>query len=237
MEAEDEGIDELAASIRRIGIIVPLLVRPQGDSFLVIAGHRRFAAAGVVGLREVPCCVRKDSEAIGAEVSIAENLFRTDLTPVETAGALKDVLEQKIMTLEELAAAVHRSVHWVASMVALLDWPADVLELLHRGKISVSAAHNLALVGDDEYRGFLLRNAEENGATARITAAWLQAWLAMEPAEAAVKAEPVDGQHMALPALPQAPCIVCGQVKRTDSLAMVMICTDCINAVRNVGQP
>ncbi len=232
LEVEDEGLGELAASIRRIGIIVPLLVRPDGDRYVIIAGHRRFAAAGNSGLAEVPCCIRKDKEADSAEVSLAENLFRTDLTPVERASALKDVLDKEIMTVTELARAVHRSEHWLAQQIAILSWPVDVIGLVHRGKISVSAASNLALITADDYRGFLLHNAEENGVTARVTAAWLQAWRAASPVEEAVEAEPVPAGRATTPAIPQAPCLVCGQVLRTDGLAMVLVCPSCINAVR-----
>ena len=237
MVAEDEDIDELAASIRRIGVIVPLLVRPVDDLFMLVAGHRRLAASRKVGLQNVPCVVHKAAKDVAAEISIAENLFRTDLTPVEMAAALKDVLEQKVMSIDELAAAVHRSKHWVTSMIDMLSWPGDVLEVIHNGKISVSAASNLALIQDESYRVFLLRNAVEQGATARTTAAWLQAWRAMQPPEKAVEAEPVAGPQRVQPALPQAPCIVCNQVFRTDGLAMVMICTGCINAIRGVGTP
>lgn len=235
LEVENEDLDDLSASIRRIGVIVPLLVRPEGDSMVVIAGHRRLAAAARVGLEAVPCCVREDTDATGAEVSIAENLFRTDLTPVEQASAIKDILDQKIMDVPEVARMVHRSETWVHAQLAMLDWPSDVLEVIHNGKISVSAASNLAMVHDDNYRVFLLRNAVEQGATARTTAAWLQAWRAAMPAEQALEQPPVEGRQAVTPALPQAPCIVCNQMFRTDALAMVCVCTGCVNAIRGAS--
>jgi len=235
LELDSDALDELAASIRRIGIIVPLLVSPEGDSFVVIAGHRRLMAARMVGLQALPCCVREDSQAVGAEVSIAENLFRTDLTPIEQAAAIKDILDEKIMDVLEIAHVVHRSVHWVTAQLDMLSWPADVLEVIHNGKLSVSAGSNLALVNDESYRVFLVRNAVEQGATARTTAAWLQAWRAQMPPEAALEQPPVAGPQLVQPALPQAPCVCCSQMFRTDALAMVLICTACLNAVRGVG--
>lgn len=232
LEVDNEDLDDLAASIRRIGIIVPLLVRPEGDSFVVIAGHRRLAAAHRVGLLEVPCCVREDTGAAGAEVSIAENIFRTDLSPIEQGSAIKDILDQKIMDVPEVARMVHRSEHWVRAQLSLLAWPADVLEAIHNGKISVSAASNLAIIEDSKYRGFLLQNAVESGATARTTAAWLQAWRAAMPPETALSQPPVSGPERVTPALPEAPCLCCNQMFRTDGLAMVMVCTSCVNAIR-----
>lgn len=232
MEIEDEDISELAASIRRIGVIVPLVVRPEGDSYVLIAGHRRLAASRNIGLETVPCCISQDRVAAGTEISFAENLFRKDLSPVELAAGLKDVLDQGLMGLPELAGIVHRTEHWVMRQVDMLGWPPDVLKLIHAGRLSVSAASNLALVHDEKYRGFLIQNALDNGATARTTAAWLQAYRSMSPPEAAVEAEPVNSTVGREPAVPQAPCIVCGEVRRTDALSMVMICSSCINAIR-----
>ena len=232
LEVENEDLDDLSASIRRIGIIVPLLCTQQGDSFSLVAGHRRLLAATRVGLSTVPCIVTSSEEAVTAETAIAENLFRTDLTPVEQASAIKDVLDQKIMDVPEVARVVHRSEYWVRAQLDLLTWPGDVLEAIHNGKISVSAASNLALITDSAYRGFLVSNAIESGATARTTAAWLQAWRAALPQEKAVEQSPVSGPERVTPALPQAPCLVCTQMFRTDGLAMVMICTNCINSIR-----
>ncbi len=235
MEFDDEDVSDLAASIRRIGIIVPLVVVAAGDGFSLVAGHRRLAAARCLALHSVPCLVRDQTKADAKEVSFAENLFRADLTPIEVAAGIKDVLDQKTMTVDELAAAVHHSKHWVTSMVDLLSWPADVQQAVHAGWLSISAGSNLALINDDTYRDFLLRNAHENGASARTTAAWLQAWRSMEPVEVAVTKEPGPADRASVPAIPQAPCLCCMQVFRTDELAHVAVCVGCINAIRGVG--
>ena len=232
MDLADEAIDDLAASIRRIGIIVPLVVAAEGDSFLLIAGHRRLAAAKRLGLSEVPCCIREAAGADGVEVSFAENLFRLDLSPVELAAGIKDVLTKNIMDVQALAKAMHRTSHWVNAQVFLLSWPADVLEAVHAGWLSVSAASNLALVTEDTYRDFLLKNACDSGATARTTAAWLQAFQSMQPPEAAILSEPVAGEAASVPMVPQAPCLGCGQVYRSDQLSHVPMCSPCIQAIR-----
>ncbi|MBA7611091.1 Nucleoid occlusion protein [subsurface metagenome] len=235
LAAEDEGIDDLAASIHRIGIIVPLVVCPEGDSFILVAGHRRLAAAKQLGLSEVPCCVREAKGADGVEVSFAENLFRLDLSPVELAAGIKDVLDKETMDMVTLAKVLHRSAHWVNAQLQLLSWPADILGAIHAGWLSVSAASNLALITDETYRDFLLRNAHDSGATARTTAAWLQAFQSMQPPEVAVQAAPVDGQVRTTPMVPQAPCLSCGEVHRTDELSHVPLCAPCIRAIRDAA--
>ena len=214
---------------------MPLVCMMEDDKPRLVAGHRRLAAAKKIGLSTVPVMFHKFKVAEAKEVSFAENLFREDLTPVEMAAGLKDTIESGAMTVDELAAAVHRSKNWVGSMIAMLVWPADVLAAIHEGWLSVSAGNNLANVLDDVYRDFLLKNAAESGATARTTAAWLQAWRSMQPVEDAIIAEPVAGEARAQPAVPQAPCICCGDVFRTDALSHVPACAPCIRVIREVG--
>lgn len=235
MDQEDETLFSLAASIRRIGILVPLVCRRDADSFILVAGHRRLAAAKHVGCKTVPVVVGEYDNAQSSEVSLAENLFREDLSAVEVASGIKDIIDQGVMALTDLAAAMHRSEHWIHAQIALLSWPVDVLAAVHSGVLSVSAASNLALITDDTYRGFLLDNARDSGATARTTAAWLQAWRSMAPAAEAIQAPAVSGESPTTPMVPQAPCICCSQVFRTDQLSHVPVCSSCINVIREVG--
>ena len=232
---KDDSFEDLMASIRRIGVVQPVVVREDGGGYVLVAGHRRVAAAKEVGLEVVPVLVVKGPEKRDSEIAFAENLFRKDMSAVETATALKDVLAEETMTMEELARGVHRSKHWVQQMVGMCDWPGEVLLAIHEGAISVAAGLNLALVTEDAYRQFLVRNAVDNGATARTTAAWLQAFRAMLPPEQAVIQGPVDATERASPLIPQAPCLCCGQVFRTDALSYVPICVGCVQILRNPG--
>lgn len=234
MVIDDEEISELVASIGRMGILQPLLVDSTDAGYTLVAGHRRFAAAKRAGLQTVPCIVSEGDQCRASEAAFAENLFRKDLSPLELACAVKDCLDKKVMTAEELAAGLNRSAEWLRRMVAMLDWPEDVLQAIHAGWLSVAAAHNVALIEEETYRAFLLRNAQESGATARTTAAWLQAWRSMAPAEAAVRAEPVSGESRTTPMVPQAPCICCSEVFRTDELSHVPVCAGCIRAIRSI---
>lgn len=235
LDQEDEGIAELADSIRRLGLLVPLVVVAGEDAYTLVAGHRRLKAARHAGLSVVPCCVKDISPAIQSEVSFAENFFRKDLSPVELACAINDKIEKGSMTFEELAAGFHRSVHWVMRMKAVADWPNDILEAIHNEGMSVSAASNLALVSDSSYRAFLVRNAVEQGATARTTASWLQAWRAMQPQEEAITSEPVAGVAPSTPMIPQAPCICCSQIFAVNEMSHVPVCGACVQIIRQVG--
>lgn len=233
---DDADMDLLVASIRRVGIIEPLVVSRADDAFTLVAGHRRLEAAKRLGLKSVPAVVLEGNDAQQTEVGLAENIFRKDLSPVELASAISDVVLNGIMTTREVGAALHRSEYWVQEQIAMLSWPADVLDAVHDGVISVSAAANLAEIASDSYRAFLLRNAVENGATARTTAAWLQAYRASQPPEEACLAEPAAGRAPAQPLIPQVPCFACGQVFRQDAVSHLPLCGGCISTIRNVGR-
>ena len=235
LEQEDPDIPELTESIRRIGIINPLVVVDVDGSLHLIAGHRRLVAARMAGKQSVPCIIRASEKAVDSEITFAENFFRKDLSPIELACALKDCLDRETMTVKELAAGFHRSEHWVTSMIAIADWPEEVQEAIHVQAISVSAASNLVLVTDEVYRNFLVRNAAEQGATARTTAAWLQAFQAMQPPEEAITAEAIPPGAPQVPLVPQAPCMCCGQLFKVNEMSHVPCCGACIQIIRQVG--
>lgn len=227
-EGEDEEIQELTASIRRVGVLVPLIVVPKDGHFLLVAGHRRIAAAKAAGIAEIPAIVRAGSEAENAEVSFAENFFRRDLSPVEQAASIRECLDSGIMNIEELAKGFHRSQQWITAQANLTTWAPEVLHAIHNKKISVSAGRNLALIDDPQYRAFLLNNAVENGASARVTSAWLQAYQLSRPPADVLTAAPVDGPQPAAIVIPQAPCLFCSRVFRTDALNYMAVCGQCL---------
>ncbi len=235
LQIDDESLDGLVVSIRRVGLLYPIVVVGDGDGFVIVEGHRRFAACRRLGKITIDCIVQEAKGDVIAEMAFAGNFFREKLSPVEQASAIAAVFKSGRMTIEQLAAGFHRSEHWVQSQIAICDWPPDVLEAIHYGKISVSAAANLACVTDDTYRMFLIENAVNQGATARTTAAWLQAFRSQRPPEQAIEAEPVPGAPVQAPAIPQVPCFFCGQVYLINEVSHVPLCGACIKQVRAIS--
>lgn len=227
-EGEDEEIQELAASIKGVGVLEPIIVRRSGDSILVVAGHRRIAAAQAAGHAEIPAIIREVDEVEAVHISFAENFFRRDLSPVEQAAAIRECIDAGTMSIEELAKGLHRSTQWIKAQASMTTWPPELLQAIHLKQISVSAASNLAAITDNQYRGFLLHNAIENGATARATAGWLQSWQLSRPPEEALTTAPVEGVIPAVAIIPQAPCLFCAHVYRTDGLNYMPVCPQCL---------
>lgn len=135
-----DGISELAESIRSHGIVEPLVVRPDGKRYQLVAGERRLKAAQLIGLEKVPVVVRRDiSDDEVLEVMLLENLQREELKPLEEASALQALLERS-MTQEDLARRIGKSQGWVSGRIRLLKLPAGIQEHLRKGDISIEQA-------------------------------------------------------------------------------------------------
>ena len=231
-EEDERSLDGLCDSIRRVGLMQPLLVGFAGEGYDLISGHRRWAACVRAGLTKVPCRVHEGSAADVKECVFAENFHRADISPIEQAAAIKDVLEQGTMTEEQVAVTFRRSVEWVKRQVALLSWPADVLEMMHRGQIKVTAASWLAQISDDVYRKFLIDLAVDGGATARSTENWYRGWVASIPMDELEDASvPPDPKYVG-PPVAESPCLVCSDLFRPDGMVSVLMCTGCLQSMR-----
>ncbi len=153
-----KALEELAKSIEQNGIIQPILVRPMSDgSYQLIAGERRWRAARMAGLHEVPVTIREMTDEEASVFALIENLQREDLNPVEEAEGLKSLIESYGFTQEEAADRVGKSRTAVTNTLRLLKLPSPVLQMLGDGKIS--AGHARALLGLDEEKE-MLRIAE-----------------------------------------------------------------------------
>ena len=142
----DEAIAALADSIRDHGMIQPILVRPlDTGGYQIVAGERRWRAARMLGLDEVPVTIRELSDTETMQIAIIENLQRENLNPIEEANGYNELIEKFGMTQEKVAKMVGRSRSAVANAVRLLTLPDRVVKMLENGEIS--AGHGRALLG------------------------------------------------------------------------------------------
>ena len=181
----DEAITALAESIREHGMLQPILVRPiSTGGYQIVAGERRWRAARMLGLDEIPVNIRELSDTETMQIAIIENLQRENLNPVEEANGYIELIEKYGMTQEQVAKMVGRSRSAVANAVRLLTLPKRVLKMLENGELS--AGHAKALLGfDDEEMIIAIANrAADGGMTVRQVER-----LAQKSAEAAEEAE------------------------------------------------
>ena len=143
---DQASLEELAASIRSQGIIQPILVRPiSGDKYEIIAGERRWRAAQIAQLHEVPVLVRSIPDEATLAVALIENIQRENLNPVEEAVGLKRLMDEFELTHEEMAKSVGRSRTAVTNLLRLLSLSSGAKQLLEQGKIEMG--HARAILG------------------------------------------------------------------------------------------
>jgi ParB family chromosome partitioning protein len=148
---DDDALAELAASIQARGLIQPIVVRPHGARYQIVAGERRWRAAQKARLHEVPVLIRDFDDVETLEVAIVENIQREDLNAIEEAEAYKRLIEEFGHTQEALGRLVHKSRSHVANLLRLLDLPQEVRAMVASGELSMG--HARALVSADDPKG------------------------------------------------------------------------------------
>ncbi|MFA5989738.1 MAG: ParB/RepB/Spo0J family partition protein [Sphingomonas sp.] len=163
---DEAALDELANSIAARGLIQPIVVRPMGKGFQIVAGERRWRAAQRAHLHEVPVIVRDFDDAETLEIALVENIQRQDLNAIEEAEAYFRLIGEFGHTQDALARIVHKSRSHVANLLRLLDLPAEVQARVVVGAISMG--HARALIGASDPEG-LARRIEEEELSVRET--------------------------------------------------------------------
>lgn len=144
-----EELDELAESIREKGIIQPILVRKTGDTYTIVAGERRFRAAKQEKFKTVPVIVKEFTDKEVLEISLIENIQRTDLNPIEEAEAYKRLCDEFGATQEDIAKSLGKSRPVVTNKLRLLNLEEKILSYIRRGKLSEGHARLLLSVHED----------------------------------------------------------------------------------------
>lgn len=166
-DIDEERIAELSASIALHGVLQPIMVRPVGDKYQIIAGERRWRAARLAGLEKVPVIMRSSGDTETLEIALIENLQREDLNAIEAAYGYKRLLDQHDMTQAELAERVSKSRSAVTNTLRLLDLPEEVQELLYAGKLTAGHARAVLSLADDETRIKLAQKIVEGNLSVR----------------------------------------------------------------------
>ena len=158
---DEEKLKELAASLKRHGVVQPLIVKRNGMRYTIIAGERRFRAARLAGLSTVPVLVSDLDENTIMEVALVENIQRENLNPIEEAAAIRLLMEQHDLTQEEVSARIGKSRPAIANALRLLSLEKPVTEYIKSGKLSAGHGKMLAGIEDRERQIELANKAIE----------------------------------------------------------------------------
>ncbi len=166
-EFDEEKLKELAQSISIHGVIQPIILKPKGSRFEIIAGERRWRAARIAGLKTVPSIIKDLAHREIVEISLIENLQRVDLNPLEEAAGLKFLMEEFKLTQEEVSERVGKSRPAIANALRMLTLSAKVREMIAEGKITAGHAKALAGLKDEAAQNDLAMQVFNSDLTVR----------------------------------------------------------------------
>jgi ParB family transcriptional regulator, chromosome partitioning protein len=169
---DEDALNALAGSLGERGVLQPVLVRPRpGGTYELVAGERRWRAAQIAGLTEIPALVRPRDDATALELALIENMAREDLNPIEEARACAALVEELGLTREEVGRRVGRSRVAVSNLLRLLDLPEEVIEEIERGRLTEGHGRALLLAEDHTARRLLARDAVREAWSMRVVEA------------------------------------------------------------------
>ena len=147
---EEESLQELASSIKRYGVIQPIIVTPKDGYYQIVAGERRWRASKIAEMTEIPAIVREDDERRNKEISLIENIQREDLNIVEIAKAIKELMEIDGYSQSDVAKITGKSISSISNITRLLKLPEQILDYILQGKLVEGQARALLAIDDKE---------------------------------------------------------------------------------------
>ncbi|HEX6730073.1 MAG TPA: ParB/RepB/Spo0J family partition protein [Pyrinomonadaceae bacterium] len=178
---DEQALNQLAESIKSHGIVQPILVRPRGNRYEVVAGERRWRAARLAGLTKIPAVVRDVADGDLLEIALVENLQREDLNPIEEAHAYQKLIENVGLTQEALAARVGRDRSYITNYLRLLKLPDDIQELVKEKRLSTGHARTILGLSHVDLQRRVARQIISNDLSVRATEALVRKSTAGEP--------------------------------------------------------
>ena len=164
---DEESLKELADSIKKHGIIQPLIVKEKDGRFLIVAGERRYRAARIAKIKKIPVLTVEYDDQTMQEVALIENIQRENLNPVEEASAIRFLMQQHDLTQEEVSDRIGKSRPVVANSLRLLQLPEPVLEMIKEGKLSAGHGRTIAGVKDAKNQTALAEECVQYGYSVR----------------------------------------------------------------------
>ncbi len=173
-EIEQDAIEELAASIEEVGLMQPILVTPKNGRYEVVWGHRRFLAHKFLGKTSILAKVQDLDKTQITVMRATENLFREGISPIEEAAIYMSLIDEKTMTIEQIAKRMRKSAGLIRRRLDLLRMPEVLQKAIHKKLIKYGVAEDLWSLGDLTSIEYYLQFAIENGATVEVVRQWVR---------------------------------------------------------------
>lgn len=230
-----EYLDELSDSIRRVGVLQPLVVVKKNEKYEIVAGVRRFLASRQAGLLSVPCIVQDYDGLMVDLAKVHENLFREDVSPIDEARYYKMLVEKYQYDIHKIANMVSRSVPYVEGRLEILKFPEDVLVALDSVMVSLSVAREFAKIPDPERRKYFLDLAIQSGITAETARQWRYQFEIEKGSRAPVSLEPENPAGVSDPVPLRVVCQGCQQSVDINYSRVLYLCVKCHDEILKIA--
>ena len=230
------GLETLAKSIRRLGIIMPLIIRKDGKEFELVAGMRRLYAAEMCGLKKVPVKIMNIDPQDAETIKIAENHEREDVNPIDEGEYFAAVMEETGWTQKEMAREVGVSEAYISQRMSTAVWTEQTKEHVRKGNMKFSVARELEKISDEVEKVRLVKIAVESGVTPAVAGQWRRESNAeIERREAQGEME-MEARPQHLPQKVYVPCQCCTEPIEVEKVVFLRVCESCNDVVMRGGK-
>lgn len=171
---DETALNELAQSIKIHGVIQPVILVKNGDRYMIVSGERRWRASKLAGLKTIPAVIKRYTNEQIAEIALIENLQREDLNPIESALAIKELIEKYNLTQEEVSEKIGKSRSAVTNTLRLLALRVEIITMIEKGELSAGHGKILVAIDDPELQLSVAKMAVESKASVRELEKYIQ---------------------------------------------------------------
>jgi len=227
-----EGINELADSITKVGLIQPIVVVAVKGGYEVVAGHRRFLACKLLKLREMRAIVLDANTKETEVMKLHENLIRQDVNVVDEANFIRTLMKLDNMNQAQIAKTLGRSEGYISGRLDLLKYDGRLLDAVSTGAINFSVARELNRLTDDAIRNNYLHHGITSGITPAIAKQWVDDWLRMQDLQKGLTSDESEKSTLQNVGEISMPCGICNEVKLASEERMVRVCEKCFKELK-----
>ena len=230
---ENQKLEELAQSIKNVGLINPITIKKANKRYEVVTGHRRLIACRIAGIHRITAKVTNLPKQKLDVMKIDENVFREDVSPVAMAKYIHRIMKQRELTTREISDYLGKTQQWVNTMLRILDLDQDTKVAVDQGELKYTSALELAKIKEPETREALTQAAIRGGAHTRVVKQWVQDY---KEEQEYIKQRELEGEEEEeeyTPPVIKRRCAVCGDLKSSGTLITVEICSKCYPVLRD----
>lgn len=233
MKIDPDHVSGLAQSISELGLLQPILVRPDGERYEIVAGHCRFLAHKQLELQSIRAIVRLMSDQEAAISRATENLGRVDLTPIEEAATYAQLIKNHKMSVDQVAKKVGKSTTLIKRRMDLLRMPSQLQQAVHAKTVSISVAEELWAIRDVVKMDYYLSFAVEGGCTQAVARSWAKEWADSARRESAGAALGGGDTSPLEPRISYMPCDLCQGPVELGKDKVLRLCPECWATIKS----